>query len=286
MSTEQERRSPLDIEHLGEIEVLLKLGRVLTKAAGGSLPEQENIRKVQTLLDIGCGPGEWVLDVASHYPEKNVQGIDLLEPMIHYAREQANSQGLENASFLRMDVHQPLDFPDASFDLINARNVIGILPTATWPGLIARCQRLLRPGGILRLTEADTWAITNSAAVHRFYDLFIETFKRSGNWTPRRKKAFCVTPLLNQHLRNAGFQQVRERPFHLNFSAGEEGHQAMFQAFRVLFKQYQPVICKMQLATQEEINTLYDQVLAEMQASDFCAIAYFLTVWGQMPVTS
>jgi hypothetical protein len=41
------------------------------------------------------------------------------------------------------------------------------MPTTAWPVLIQECMRITRPGGIIRLTEFDTYGTTNSPAVEK-----------------------------------------------------------------------------------------------------------------------
>jgi len=45
----------------------------------------------------------------------------------------------------------------------------------------------------------------------------------------------------------------------------------------------QPFLLKMELATQDEIDALYTQAIAEMLSDDFCALSFLLSVWGQKP---
>ena len=82
-------------------------------------------------------------------------GFDISEQMIAYATEQAKELGLDNAHFHVMDIQLPLDFPDASFDLVNARTIAGVLLQATWPKFVQEAARIVRPGGVIRLTETD-----------------------------------------------------------------------------------------------------------------------------------
>src|SRR6266567_6609093 len=39
----------------------------------------------ERVLDIGCGPGSWVLDVAFQYPDMSVIGLDIDENAVNYA---------------------------------------------------------------------------------------------------------------------------------------------------------------------------------------------------------
>src|SRR6266568_8588391 len=107
----------------------------------------QNAKRIKSNDNIGCGPGEWVLSMAQHFPASRVTGIDISELMITYASSCAKLQQRSNAQFQVMDARQPLAFPDASFDLIHARFITGFLSTTTWPQLIHECFRILRPGG-------------------------------------------------------------------------------------------------------------------------------------------
>jgi hypothetical protein len=49
------------------------------------------------------------------------------------------------------------------------------------------------------------------------------------------------------------------------------------------FKLIQPFLLQAEVATQEELDQLYEQMLVEMRSDDFCGLAYFLTVWGKKP---
>jgi ubiquinone/menaquinone biosynthesis C-methylase UbiE len=119
---------------------------------------------MHNILDIACGPGGWVLDLAFEYPKTKVVGIDISSTMVEYARVQAWTQGLENASFTVLNALQPLAFPDHPFDLVNARSLVGFMPDKAWPVLLQECTRVTRPGGVIRMTEFDEPGTTNSAA--------------------------------------------------------------------------------------------------------------------------
>src|SRR5450631_4133670 len=116
-----------DPERAEEMVRLINLDRMTTKNMGGSLSGVANTSELETVLDIGCGSGGWVLDVAFAYPHIEVTGIDISKLMIDYANTRAHSELLSNISFGVMDINQPLAFPDASFDLINARFLFSVL---------------------------------------------------------------------------------------------------------------------------------------------------------------
>ena len=142
---------------------LLNQDTVFTKAMGGPLAEQGDIRPVSSVLDLACGPGGWVLDVARMLPDAQVMGVDISARMTDYGRATAKARGLQNAHFMTMNIQEPFSFADNSFDLINARYFVAVLTPNTWPMLLRETFRICKPGGIIRLTETEM-AITNSPA--------------------------------------------------------------------------------------------------------------------------
>src|SRR5690348_2243030 len=91
---------------------LLDQDRLYTRSMGGFFSERFDLSRINRILDIGCGPGGWVQELAFAYPEKEIVGCDISQAMIEYARAQANVQELDNAHFHIMDVTRPLDFAD------------------------------------------------------------------------------------------------------------------------------------------------------------------------------
>src|SRR5690348_3316459 len=100
---------------------LLNQSSLLTQAAGRLFPEHVDMTTVKRVLDLGCGPGGWVLEVASHFPSIQITGVDLSSAMIDYAHAHAVARGYENAHFQVMDILQLFVLEDASFDLVHGR---------------------------------------------------------------------------------------------------------------------------------------------------------------------
>src|SRR5258708_17086348 len=137
--------------------------RHFNQAMGGLLAEQAEsvVSTVRSVLDVACGPGGWALDLAQQYPDIQAVGVDIDEGMIEYANTMARASGLDNALFRVMDATKPLDFPDGSFDLVNARFLVGFLTQKQWPAVIEDLLRVCRSGGIIRLIETE-WGGTSS----------------------------------------------------------------------------------------------------------------------------
>src|SRR5437660_6386448 len=105
-----------------ELSRLTIHGRLMTAIMGGVLSEQTDPTVFRRVLDVACGPGGWVIEIAQTYPEMSLVGIDINKEMIKYARAQAEAHQVhDRVEFHVMDALLTLEFPRASFDLANMR---------------------------------------------------------------------------------------------------------------------------------------------------------------------
>ncbi len=279
--SQRENTYVIDSENEEEMVRLMLHDRLLTKSMGGLFPERSSLSTIHTILDIACGPGGWVLEVASAYPEIQVIGIDISQRMIDYACAQAWVQKLTNAQFRVMNALSPLGFPDNSFGLINARAIVGFMPTTAWPKLMQECLRILRPGGILRLTDGDGFGITNSPAFEKLTGKCMQALKLAGKSFSPDGRTIGISPMLGRFLRDAGYQHIQKMPHVIDYSAGTEAHESFCYNWMVALKLLQPFLINMGVSTQEEFIELYQQARIEMISEAFCAVAFFLSVWGE-----
>ncbi|KAI9226528.1 MAG: S-adenosyl-L-methionine-dependent methyltransferase [Piptocephalis tieghemiana] len=103
----------------------------------------------EKILDVGCGSGKWVREVASTYSEERVYGCDLLLDCIPKSPPMP-----ANASFQYGNVLDRLPYPDGSFDFVHQRHLWSI-PTPRWPDALAELFRVTLPGGICEVCESD-----------------------------------------------------------------------------------------------------------------------------------
>jgi ubiquinone/menaquinone biosynthesis C-methylase UbiE len=272
----------IDAESATEMARLLHQDRLISSHLGGLLPERPNHDSMQRVLDLACGPGGWAQEVALAYPTIEVVGVDISHTMIEYASAMARVRGLSNLTFRVMDVLKPLDFPDHSFDLVNARLIFGFMPPAAWPALLQESIRITRPRGIIRLTECES-DITNSPATQRLTGMVTRALQLAGRSFSPDGRHFGIVPMLGRFLREAGCRSIQHLAYALDWSAGTEAHESTRFNLQFLLKLLEPFLVKMQVTPAEEFEPLYQRALEEMQAEDFCAITFFLSVWGERP---
>ena len=130
-----------DTESAGELARLLKQS-ILLDACRPAIPRVFQGRTFGSILDIGCGPGSWAINVATLFPDANVIGIDISQVMVEYAKARASVLPENNVCFEVKDALNPLHFPfeNDDYDCINLALASSWVPTvATWMQLLQQC---------------------------------------------------------------------------------------------------------------------------------------------------
>lgn len=273
----------VDAENAAEMARLTRQAQMLSELFG-LFPAAVDPSNLHTLLDIGCGPGEWAFSVAERFPGNRVMGIDISHLMVSYAQQIALLEGRPNVDFRVMDARRPLLFSNSSFDFIQARFISGFQSTATWPELIGQCFRLLRPGGLFCSIEFEDLGITSSAALTRYNSLLMQAARAKGQcFTPDGSNHYGITAMQTHLLRHAGFEQIERQAYSLDFSAGAPAHSRMYDNFQTFLKLLQPFLVRSGLISSAEVEALYTHIMLDMQDEQFFALVYFQQVWGKKP---
>lgn len=126
-----------------------------------------------SILDVGCGPGTITVDLARRVSPGHVVGVDASAEIVGKAAALAIDEGVHNAEFLVGDAYA-LDFPDASFDIVHAHQVLQHVANPVT--VIREAHRVLKPGGIFAARDVDyggvrwypqTTGLTEWLAVYR-----------------------------------------------------------------------------------------------------------------------
>ena len=124
------------------------------------------------VLELGCGKGEYTIDLSQRIPGRNYVGVDIKGARLWKGAKYAHEHGLGNVAFLRTRVEflpalfAPdevsqiwLTFSDPQLKSENAR--------LSSPVFLERYRRFLRPGGIVHLKTDSRFLYEYTLAVVR-----------------------------------------------------------------------------------------------------------------------
>lgn len=174
-------------------------------AAKHALLEQLALGRARTALDVGCGPGIDIADMARLMPDgAHISGVDISETMIAEARRR--TAGLDPRVSLRTGDATDLPYPDQAFDACRAATVLQHVPDPA--RVIREMARVTRPGGRVGVLEFDQETTfidhpdpeTTRIIVGTFADAAVNG--RIGRELPRLLRAagltdVSVTPVIN-----------------------------------------------------------------------------------------
>src|SRR5262245_25036644 len=94
-----------DRSNVDELTRLRIQDQMVTASMGGVLPEQPDPSRFQRVLDVGCGTGGWLIEVAKTYPSiKELVGVDISGKMLEAASQLAQAEGVaDRVTFRHMD---------------------------------------------------------------------------------------------------------------------------------------------------------------------------------------
>ncbi|PTY08684.1 class I SAM-dependent methyltransferase [Opitutaceae bacterium EW11] len=167
--------------------------------------------RIGSVLDVGCGAGNFSLKLRERAPDARFTLVDLSRPMLDRAQERLGASAVAaHAGDIRS-----IDFPDASFDVIVAAAVLHHLRTPEeWRSVFDAFRRWLRPGGSVWVFDLVSHEHSGIEALlwHRYGDYL----EQLGGAVCREKvfayvqKEDTPTPVTYQLelLRAAGFDAV------------------------------------------------------------------------------
>ncbi|MFI5755036.1 methyltransferase domain-containing protein [Streptomyces sp. NPDC051569] len=186
--------------------------RTAANSAAYLIPE---LRPGQDVLDVGCGPGTITADLAALVAPGTVTAVDASASVLDAAREAATTAGVDNVRFAVADVHA-LDFPDDSFDVVHAHQVLQHVGDPAHA--LREMRRVCRPGGVVAARDADYGAFTWFPDVPALADwrALYQRVARAGGGEPDAGRR------LLSWARQAGFTEITATAATWCFAAADE----------------------------------------------------------------
>ena len=120
---------------------------------GHEIAEKLTQQGLQTgrILDVGCGFGAMAIVLAQAFPQSQVVGIDLSEPLLELASQSAQAAHLgERVRFEKADV-QRIPYDDNSFDAVTNVQMLHIVEDPI--AMLNEMERVLTPAGSLFMAD-------------------------------------------------------------------------------------------------------------------------------------
>jgi ubiquinone/menaquinone biosynthesis C-methylase UbiE len=251
---------------------------MITTSMGGVLPEQANPTIFHSVLDVGCGTGGWLIEAAKVYPSMaHLVGVDISNTMISFAWNQATEQQVDDrVEFAVMDALRLLEFPAATFDLVNLRFGSSYIRTWEWPKVISEMLRVCRPDGIIRLTEPAVIQQSSSPALLQFCTLLQSALFRAGHLFEEEPTG--ITAHLAHLLTQYGAKSVQTKDYALEYQAGTEEGQAFLEDIASAFQTLRPFLQRW-VRLPKDYDAICQQALSDMKQPDFQATWNLLTAF-------
>ncbi len=162
----------------------------ITKHLGGSGATKElielcRIEKGKYVLDVGCGIGI----TASLLAKKGcrVAAVDISEKMIHWAKETAKEEKVQDRVEFFVANAKSLPFEDNTFDVVICESVLAFV--ADKKKALEEFVRVTKPGGYIGLNESIWLKKPTKEVVEYFFRYNASTFLFSDEWVKLLKES-------------------------------------------------------------------------------------------------
>ncbi|CAG8446357.1 6096_t:CDS:2 [Funneliformis mosseae] len=132
------------------------------------------------VLDIGCGTGSWIMDLAAEYKATIFIGLDISPVFPQHVKPR-------NASFVQYNILNELPFPDDTFDYVHQSLLSTSFTASQWQDVLLEIVRVTKPGGWIEFLEYD-YVLHNEGPIIKRLNAGITSFFLSQGLIPNISK--------------------------------------------------------------------------------------------------
>jgi ubiquinone/menaquinone biosynthesis C-methylase UbiE len=103
------------------------------------------------IIDVGCGSGATATVLAQAFPQSEIVGMDLSEPLLHLASQAAQAAGLADRVRFETGDAERIPYEDNSFDVVLNLNMVHIIEHPIQ--MLNEIERILVPDGSLFIVD-------------------------------------------------------------------------------------------------------------------------------------
>ncbi|KAI7851535.1 S-adenosyl-L-methionine-dependent methyltransferase [Circinella umbellata] len=233
-------------------------------------PVEEQLKQGITVLDGGCGPGPWTVDMAKAYPNSKFHGVDISDTF-------SNEIKPSNTEFQVHNITTPLPFPDDTFGFIHQRLLLMGLRKAEWQIVIENYLKVLQPGGWFEFTES-TPELLNGGPNLTMLMGFMRDIANMKGIDPD------VHKILGSYFKEAGADNVRSRQLMAPVNHTNESGALLWKDYKIMFTSMKPFVSKVHpdLANEEAYAKFVEETGEECK--NYKTHFIFTRCYGQKPV--
>ncbi len=254
--------------------------RLFYRELGSLFPTMLSPSSISQVLDLSCGPGTWMLEVAQVYPHMYCVGVDQKAALIQSASEDANLIGATNVAFRGVESYAQLPYPDETFDVVHIQRSSAAITPRQWPRALTEIARVLRPGGWLHFLDFEIGP-TSSSAVNAFIKYVYAAHKKDERVFSPESQALTSAVVLPRLLTRVGYEDVR-----YTLHAIDIGNQAdspgrdYILAVLAEDKHIADYLVKAGVVTQHEIERIIASMYRDARQLKYCAAGMLISVVG------
>lgn len=140
-------------------------------SSGSSHSQMEEIPPPR-VLDLACGNGTWMLEMATEFQNTHFYGLDI-------SPNYPTSIKPPNALFMQYDILSPkgLPFPDNYFDFVFMRQVYTCFSRSDWTIVVEEIKRIVKPGCYVEFRDIDPILKNMGPKTHNLFEKYPEYMK-------------------------------------------------------------------------------------------------------------
>ncbi|KAI8579461.1 hypothetical protein K450DRAFT_199469 [Umbelopsis ramanniana AG] len=203
-------------------------------------------------LDVGCGPGSWVLDMATDFPNSEFEGMDMAETFptaIHPP----------NVHFHKGNLLEPLTY-DRQFDFVQMRFFALGLRKEEWALTYKNIHAALKNGGYFQHVETTAIPETTDPTVKRVFEALASLQRKKG-----QEPTICAQ--LHPLAEETGFEIIHDFTYVVEAGWGSRADQLMADTIGAAIQGLAPFLAKEMGVDDHTGKKLVDQAIANFGPS-------------------